>query len=376
MLPKGGSDVVEFDASRVQNPKLPFPQASSMSNQRRSSRASSHVQDGRTPTLADVAKLAGVSPITVSRTLNQPEIVRPVLREKVLRAIRKLGYVPAMMTGGGIGEHRNRLVSILVPTIANSIFADTIHALMETLTQANYQTIIGLTNYSPEREEQLLDAILRRRPDGIVLTGTLHTDASRERLSRCGIPIVETWDLVAKPLDMLVGFSHEAVGRAIAAYLLSKGHRCFAAITLDDPRGHLRHVGLLAELKQHGIRDVPQIVLPPPATVQLGREGLGRLLDQGMCPDVVVCSSDTLAHGVLEEATERNLPVPASLAVMGFGDLSTAAHLHPALTTVNVNGTDIGARAAHALLKRLEPVEDSEKLLVDTGFTVVVRQSA
>lgn len=330
---------------------------------------------GKAPTLADVAKVAGVSPITVSRTLNQPEIVRPELREKVFRAVHKTGYVPAMLTGAA--EQRSRLISLLVPTIANSIFSDTVQALIDTLTEAGHETLIGLTNYSAEREEQLLDAILRRRPDGIVLTGTLHTKASRTRLSRSGIPIVESWDLAPKPLDMLVGFSHEAVGVAIARYLTGKGYRRFAVVTLDDPRGLRRCDSLISELASQGIAGVPRVVLPPPATVNLGRDGLQRLLASGERPDVVVCSSDTLAHGILEEATELGLRVPDDLAVMGFGDLSTAAHLHPSLSTVCINGADIGIQAARALLQRLEhPNEEPVKVHIDTGFTLVERQSA
>lgn len=330
---------------------------------------------GKAPTLADVAKVAGVSPITVSRTLNQPEIVRAELREKVFRAVQLTGYVPAMLTGAA--EQRSRLISLLVPTVANSIFADTVQTLIDTLTEAGHETLIGLTNYSAEREEQLLDTILRRRPDGIVLTGTLHTEASRTRLSRSGIPIVETWDLAPRPLDMLVGFSHEAVGVATARYLTGKGYRRFAVVTLDDPRGHRRCDSLVAELASQGITDVPCIVLPPPATADLGREGLQRLLAAGEYPQVLVCSSDTLAHGVLVEASERGIRVPDDLAVMGFGDLNIAAHLQPSLSTVRINGAEIGLQAARALLQRLEhPDEKPMKVRIDTGFSIVERQSA
>nr|WP_288454226.1 LacI family DNA-binding transcriptional regulator [uncultured Pseudomonas sp.] len=341
----------------------------------RPTRKRPNLPTGKAPTLADVAKVAGVSPITVSRTLNQPEIVRAELREKVFRAVQLTGYVPAMLTGAA--TQRSRLISLLVPTVANSIFADTVQALIDTLTEAGHETLIGLTNYSAEREEQMLDTILRRRPDGIVLTGTLHTETSRTRLSRSGIPIVETWDLASQPLDMLVGFSHEAVGVATARYLTGKGYRRFAVVTLDDPRGHRRCDSLVAELANEGITDVPRIVLPPPATADLGREGLQRLLAAGECPQVLVCSSDTLAHGVLVEAAERDIRVPDDLAVMGFGDLNVAAHLQPALTTVRINGTEIGRQAARALLQRLEhPDEKPMKVRIDTGFSIVERQSA
>nr|WP_288466600.1 LacI family DNA-binding transcriptional regulator [uncultured Pseudomonas sp.] len=341
----------------------------------RPTRKRPNLPTGKAPTLADVAKVAGVSPITVSRTLNQPEIVRAELREKVFRAVQLTGYVPAMLTGAA--TQRSRLISLLVPTVANSIFADTVQALIDTLTEAGHETLIGLTNYSAEREEQLLDTILRRRPDGIVLTGTLHTEASRTRLSRSGIPIVETWDLAPRPLDMLVGFSHEAVGVATARYLTGKGYRRFAVITIDDPRGQCRCDSLVAEIASQGITDVPRIVLPPPATADLGREGLQRLLGAGECPQVLVCSSDTLAHGVLVEATERGIRAPDDMAVMGFGDLNIAAHLQPSLSTVRINGAEIGQQAARALLQRLEhPDEKPMKVRIDTGFSIVERQSA
>ncbi|WP_288407117.1 LacI family DNA-binding transcriptional regulator [uncultured Pseudomonas sp.] len=328
--------------------------------------------DGKPPTLKDVARLAGVSPITVSRTLNQPEIVRPALREKVFRAVRESGYQPAMLTTGSAPQE-SRLIAILVPTIVNSIFADTVQALMQTLTEAGHQTLLGLTDYSTEREERLLEALLRRRPDAVVLTGTLHTEASRVRLVQAGIPLVECWDQGERPLDMLVGFSHVAVGQAVARALLARGYRHFASLTLDDPRGRLRRDALRDELAIHGLAAPADVSLPPPATPALGRQGLARLLEAGPRPEVVVCSSDTLAHGALAEAQARGLRVPQDLSVMGFGNLASAAHLIPALSTVDVRGAEMGTQAAEALLARLAGAET--RLRRDTGFELVMRES-
>ncbi|GAC1036398.1 LacI family DNA-binding transcriptional regulator [Pseudomonas sp. No.117] len=328
--------------------------------------------DGKPPTLKDVARLAGVSPITVSRTLNQPEIVRPALREKVFRAVRESGYQPAMLTTGGTPQE-SRLIAVLVPTIVNSIFADTVQALMQRLTEAGHQTLLGLTDYSAEREERLLEALLRRRPDAMVLTGTLHTAASRLRLSQAGIPLVECWDQGERPLDMLVGFSHVAVGQAVARELLTRGYRRFASLTLNDPRGRLRRDAFTAELAYHGLAAPPDVSLPPPATPALGRQGLARLLEADTRPEVVVCSSDTLAHGVLAEAHARGLRVPGDLAVMGFGNLASAAHLIPALSTVDVRGAAMGTHAAEALLSRLAGTDAPQQR--DTGFELVMRES-
>ncbi len=282
---------------------------------------------GATPTLIDVARVAGVSPITVSRTLGRPEAVAPATRRRVLEAVRATAYVPNL-AAGSLASSRSRLVAIFLPTIANSIFADTVQALTERLAVAGYQTLLGLTGYSAEQEEHLLEAVLGRRPDGIVLTGTEHSQVSRERLARVGIPLVEVWDLCAKPLDMLVGFSHEALGAAVAQYLLGKGYRRVSLVSLDDPRGLRRCNSLIATLAGHGVAPLATALLPAPATLAVGREGLARLLDAGAAGEVVVCSSDTLAQGVLAEAASRGVRVPDDLAVMGFGDLSCAAHCH------------------------------------------------
>lgn len=326
-------------------------------------------------TLIDVAKVAGVSPITVSRALHRPEVVSKEAREKVLEAVRITGYVSNMLAGG-LASNKSRLVAIFLPTIANSIFADTVQSLMDRLTEAGYQTLLGLTGYSAEQEEKLLEAVLGRRPDGIVLTGTLHTESSRLRLAQSGIPVVEAWDLSEYPLDMLVGFSHEGVGEATARHLLAKGYKRFAVVTISDPRGLRRCKSMIAELQHQGVVDVPMQIMTPPATLEVGREGLRQLFEQGAIPEVVVCSSDTIAQGVLAEAASRGLQVPADLAVMGFGDLSSAAHVYPALSTVRVDGKRVGDQVAKALLDRFQyPAGSAEPVRLDTGFTLVDRQS-
>ncbi|MNI50204.1 HTH-type transcriptional regulator GntR [compost metagenome] len=289
--------------------------------------------------------------------------------------MRETGYVPNMLAGG-LASNKSRLVAIFLPTIANSIFADTVQALMDRLTQAGYQTLLGLTGYSAQQEENLLEAVLGRRPDGIVLTGTLHTESSRMRLAQAGIPVVEAWDLSEDPLDMLVGFSHEKVGEATARHLVEKGYKHFSVVSISDPRGLRRCHSLIAELKRLGVGEVPMQVLAPPATLEVGREGLQRLLDQSTRPDIVVCSSDTVAQGVLAEAASRGLKVPTDLAVMGFGDLSSAAHVYPALSTVSVDGKTIGLQVAQALLERfVNPASAQDPVRIDTGFTLIDRAS-
>jgi len=322
-------------------------------------------------TLADVAQLAGVSPITVSRVLNHPDLVTPATLARVRQVIARTGYVPNLLAGG-LASKRSRLVAAIVPSITNGIFVETIEALTDRLWEAGYQVLLGLSGYPPAREEALLAAVLSRRPDGIFLTGINHSPEARQRLLATRIPIVEAWDMTPTPLDMLVGFSHEDVGAAVARHLIARGHRRFGMIWADDARALARRRGFLREIARKRL-PAPRIeTVAAPSTLGLGRQSLARLLDAGPRPSAVFCSSDLLAHGALEEARSRGLRMPADLALMGFGDLEFAQHTFPALSTVYVDRAAIGRRAAELILQRIGGGTVTTNV-VDVGFTIVDR---
>ena len=321
-------------------------------------------------TLSDVAKLAGVSPITASRALNKPELVAPAARQRVQEAVERTGYVPNRLAGG-LASSRSRLVTALVPSVVAPVFLQTIQSLTETLAAAGYQLMLGQSGYSDSREDALLDAIIGRRPDGIVLTGIMHSEAGRRRLVASGIPVVETWDITPTPIDMLVGFSHEKIGAAVAQFLAKKGRRAPALLTGDDARARRRNDGFLATAGAN----VPVSLGPAPTTLGAGRFGLAELLRRQPNTDAIFCSSDLLALGVLIEAQIRGITVPDQLAVVGFGDLHFAADLAPALTTVRVDGTRIGRITANCIIERAEGRPVAERI-VDVGFSIVERASA
>src|SRR6185436_10400897 len=246
-------------------------------------------------TLADVAMLAGVSPITVSRVVNRPELVTAETLEHVQQVIDRTGYVPNMLAGG-LASRRSRLVAAIVPSITNAIFVDSVQAFTDRLWEAGYQVLLGLSGYPATREDALLAAVLSRRPDAIYLTGINHSPEARQRLINARIPVVETWDMTPTPIDMLVGFSHEQIGEAVARHLLAKGYRSFGLLWADDARALARRRGFLAEVEAHGCEQVEVVTVPAPSTLTLGRQGLARLLEQGARPTAVFCSSDLLAH--------------------------------------------------------------------------------
>lgn len=328
-------------------------------------------------TLGDVARIAGVSPITASRALNSPDQVAPETLARVRDAVARTGYVPNRLAGG-LASARSRLVAAVVPTIAGPVFMEMVQSLTAALAEAGYQLMLGQSGYTESREDALLDAIIGRRPDGIVLTGIMHSAEGRRRLLASGIPVVETWDLTPTPIDMVVGFSHLEAAAAVVRHLHGKGRRHLALLSGDDERALRRNRGFVAEALRLGLVDsaaaLPVQLVPAPTTLGSGRAGLARLLAEAPDTDAIFCSSDMLALGVLTEAAARGIAVPQQMAVVGFGDLGFAADTQPALSTVRIDGTGIGQRAAQCIVGRAEGRDIGEKVL-DLGFSIVERAS-
>src|SRR5262249_14056223 len=150
---------------------------------------------------------------------SNPEVVSPATIERVHRAVEATGYVPNLLAGG-LKSRRSLTIGALVPVISVPQFLPTVQALTEELDRAGYQLILGQTGYDHVREAALLDTMVGRRVDGIVVAGLLQPGPAQARLLKLGIPVVETWDLSDRPLDMVVGFSHLKVGSAVAGYFL------------------------------------------------------------------------------------------------------------------------------------------------------------
>ena len=320
-------------------------------------------------TLHEVARAAGVSLITASRALSRPGVVSAKTIARVQQAVEATGYIPNLLAGG-LKSKRSRMVAGIVPALSVSQFLPTVQALTDALAGAGYQVLLGQTGYDHGREDLVLNTMVSRQPDGIVFTGLVHSQRARDMLRRAAIPVVETWDLSDTPVDMLVGFSHEAVGRAVAAYFQARGWQHVAVATGDDPRALQRRAGFMAALG----REVPTAFVPAPSSLERGRAALAELLAQEPRLQAVSCSSDTLAQGVLVEAQARGLRVPQDLAVCGFGNADFAAHLLPSLTTVLVDGPEIGRLAASMVLARCRG-EVVQQPVVDVGFRIVERAS-
>lgn len=325
-------------------------------------------------TLHDVARLAGVSPITASRAINKPEQVSTELLKRVEEAVARTGYVPNRIAGG-LASSKSKLIAAVVPSTVISVFNETIEVLNSTLFDAGYQLMLGQSAYSSNREELLLDSIIGRRPDGIFLTGVMQPGKGRTRLMASGIPVVETWDLTPTPIDMLIGFSHADIGLAVAKYLIGKGRKRFAIIRAEDERADRRTVAFNAAVAEAGLTKPYITNVGAQRSIRSGRNAMQEVIQHAPETDAVFCSSDLLALGALTEARAQKIDVPNQIAVMGFGDVPFVADMLPALTTVRINGGKIGQLAAQFLMDRAEGREVSEPI-VNVGFSIIERDTA
>jgi LacI family gluconate utilization system Gnt-I transcriptional repressor len=326
--------------------------------------------------MEDVAAAAGVSLATVSRVFSQPDLVSEATREKVQAVAGRMRYLPNLLAGS-MAANQSRVVGAVVPAISNAIFAQTIEGLSSGLSGAGYELMLSQSGYNPAREYAILSAFLGRRADGIVIAGAMNDPRCRELLLHSGTPIVETWELMPKPIDMAVGFSNYRAAQVAAEYLLGRGYRRFGFIGGTDQRTTDRQKGFYAAVETAGLPRPHEVLIPSPSpsSFAAGGEAIGRLIDARTGIDVVFCTNDLLAVGALFECQRRGLSVPEDVAVMGFSDLDIAQVSVPPLTTVQVSAYEIGRRASAMLLARLSGTSH-ETWIVDTGFSIVRRQSA
>lgn len=326
-------------------------------------------------TLEEVARLAGVSTMTASRALSQPQLVSEATRTKVERAVLDLGYVPNR-AARALASSRSRVIVVLVPSLSNAVFTAVLDGIHDAVGASQYQLLIGNTRYSDAEEEKLLRIYLQSDPDGILLPGLSHSAEVGRMLETLRVPVVSMMDLADTPSTLSVGFSQLDAGMALTRHLVTKGYRRIAFVGAQlDERTLRRADGYRLAMQEAGLYDQRlEIMTPQPSTVALGAELMRRVLAELPDCDAVFFCNDDLAHGAIFHCQRAGVQVPQQVAVAGFNDLAASSLMVPSLTTVDTPRYQVGYRAASLLLDVIAGREP-EARRIDLGFTLRERES-
>jgi len=326
--------------------------------------------------LAEVAELAGVSPITASRFFRNPEALSVAKRARVESAANELGYVPNL-AARALASQRTEVIGVLIPSLTNNVFSDVLRGIYDASEGSRYSIQLSNTRYSILQEEKLLRLFLAQKPAGLIVTGIDQTEESRAMLEAADCPIVQIMEIGPNPVDMMIGFSHADACHAAISHLLDQGCRRIGFLGARmDPRVQRRFLGYQQAMKEAGLLDPRLVVTTPlPTSVTLGGTLFSDLLMKAPDTDAVFCANDDLALGVLFECRRRQIAVPEQMLLVGFNDLEFMASSVPTLTSVRTNRYEMGRDAATMVIDAMEG-RRPEPRVIDLGYTVITRQSS
>jgi LacI family transcriptional regulator, gluconate utilization system Gnt-I transcriptional repressor len=330
-------------------------------------------------TIMDVAARAELSPSTVSLYFRKPGAVSAAASVSIARAIAALDYVPNLMAGG-LAAASSRVASIIVPSVRNAFFAETVAAVQFELGKQRLQVMLGHTEYDEREEEDLVRTALSWAPTAIILTGLAHSAVTRRLLRDSNVPVVEIWELGGQPIDMAVGFHHAQVGSTAASHLVQRGRKrlvFLGARLQEDRRAAQRAQGFIETARS--VPDVRAEIIrhPAPAIAEVGAMLLAEALRRFPDVDGIACSNDHIALGAIFECQRLGVAIPGRLSVVGFGDLSFSAACNPSMTTIRPPGDLIGKEAARLIIARIANIDGrTERPVIDTRFSLLHRQSS
>ena len=305
-------------------------------------------------TLKDVSSASGVSEMTVSRVLRNRGDVSDATREKVLQAAKALGYVPNRIAGA-LASNKVNLVAVIIPSLSNMVFPEVLTGISEALEETPLQSVVGVTNYLPEKEEQVLFQMLSWRPSGVIIAGIEHSDASRAMLAASGIPVVEIMDTDGECIDSVVGISHRRAGREMAAQIARYGYRRIGFLGTKMPMDHRarkRFEGFTEALAKEGIEVAAQEFYEGGSSLAKGRELTECILTR--CPDLdfIYYSNDMIGAGGLLYLLDRGIDVPGQIGLAGFNGSELLDGISVRLATMDAGRRETGRKAAEIIVER------------------------
>ncbi len=328
--------------------------------------------------MRDVARAAGVSRMTVSRALKKDSPISEETRARILKVVRDMDYVPDQMAGS-LSTKRSGFVAVLVPSLNNLHFAETVQSLTEELELSGRQILLGHTDYSLAREEQLVEDMLKRRPEAIVLSYDGHTERTTALLSKAQIPVIELWERPEVPIGHTIGFSNTQAAADMTRALIAKGYRNIAFLgEADDAwtRGAARRRGYLSAMKEAGLETHRVLKIgKPPLSIEEGASAAARLLESFPDTDCIFCVSDAPAFGVLSALRDMGRAVPEDIGVAGFGNFEVSRFSTPTISTVSVDPATIGREAGKLIGALLSSEAETSRALIPVQVDLTFRDS-
>lgn len=318
-------------------------------------------------TLQDIADLAGLNKMTVSRYLRDPAQVSQRSRELISTIMEENSYIPNRAPEILLNA-RSKTIGVLIPSFRNQIFADVLAGIESVTSEHQYQALIANYEYDSLREEREVLNLLSYNIDGLILTSRKHSQRMIQYVRASGIPVAELMDIGGQPLDLQVGFDNEKAAWDMTNAFLESGKRKIAFFgSMDDPRDISRYRGTSLALAAHGLE--PYHMAPHAiSSIDLGRQMFLQFQQQHPDIDAIFCTNDDLAVGVLLECQEQGKNVPEEIAIAGFHGLEIGRARLQKVATVITPRYDIGKLASEALIKRLAGEKTDEH--IDLGYQI------
>ncbi len=301
----------------------------------------------------DVAREAGVSQMTVSRVMRSAGYISKDVRKEVVTAARKIGYVHNRLAGGN-ASYDNPIVGVVVPTMQNRVFTEVLSGINDALDESGLRPVFGVSEYSPETEEDLVFDLLSWRPRGLILPGLEHTDSLRKIIAQTGVRVAEIMDTDGDPISACFGFSQIRAGQEMARHLIERGHRTFGYVGSQgglDLRATKRFEAFAKVIREAGAQIVATETSEDASSMEVGRTITNRILQRDGRPDAIYFANDDMAAGGLMHCLAEGISTPDEIALAGFNGLAFLSALPRLVTTTVTPRYDIGLAAARWLME-------------------------
>ncbi|HKM98192.1 MAG TPA: gluconate operon transcriptional repressor GntR [Buttiauxella sp.] len=320
------------------------------------------------PVLQDVADRVGITKMTVSRFLRNPDQVSALLQVKIAAALDELGYIPNRAPDI-LSNSTSRAVGVLLPSLTNQVFAEVLRGIENVIDAYGYQTMLAHYGYKPELEEERLESMLSWNIDGLILTERTHTPRTLKMIEVAGIPVVELMDSISPCLDIAVGFDNFEAARQMTAAIIARGHRHVAYLgARQDERTVIKKNGYEQAMREAGL--VPySVMVEQSSSYSTGIELFRQARREYPQLDSIFCTNDDLAIGAAFECQRQGLSIPQDMAIAGFHGHDIGQVMEPRLASVLTPRERMGRIGAERLLARIRGETITPQML-DLGFTL------